>query len=82
MFDWRLLQDQMMDTMVLAVLNESDGNGSHAVTIHGGYVNDANEVVAIPLYKEALDYCCSTSTVKNEFFSFRKGTPFFMMAQM
>jgi len=77
MFDWQLLQEQMKDTMVLAVLNESDGNGSHAVTIHSGFVYDANEVVAIPLCKEALDYCCSTSTVKNEFVSFRKATLFF-----
>ncbi len=67
--------------MVLAVLNESDGNGSHAVTIHSGYVYDANEVVAVPLCKEALDYCCSTSTVKNEFVSFWKATLLFMMAQ-
>ncbi|KAI2502762.1 hypothetical protein MHU86_11666 [Fragilaria crotonensis] len=77
MFDWQLLQEQMKDTMVLAVLNESDGNGSHAVTIHSGYVYDANEVVAIPLCKEALDYCCSTSTVKNEFVSFRRQLSFY-----
>ncbi len=57
----------MKDTMVLAVLNKLDGNGSH----------DANEVVAIPLCKEALDYCCSTSTVKNEFVSFWKATIFY-----
>ena len=81
MFDWQLLQEQMKDTMVLAVLNKSNGNGSHAVTIHYGSVYDANEVVAIPLCKEALDYCCSTSTVKNEFVSFWKATLFFMMAQ-
>ena len=66
----------------MGVLNESDGNGSHAVTIHGGYVYDANEVVGIPLCKEALDYCCSVTMVKNEFVSFRKVTLFFMMAQM
>jgi hypothetical protein len=66
MINWQLLQEQMKNTMVLAVLNESNGNGSHAVTIHGGCVYDANEVVAIPLCKEALDYCCSTSTVAEE----------------
>ena len=55
MFDWQLLQEHMKDTMVLAVLNESDGNGSHAVTIHSGYVYDANEVVAIPLCKLNLN---------------------------
>jgi hypothetical protein len=77
MLDWQLLQEKMKNTIVLGVLNESDGNGSHAVTIHGGYVYDANEEVAIPLCKEALDYCCSTSTVKNKFVSFRKATLFF-----
>ena len=82
MFDWQLLQEQMKDTILLGVLNESDGNGLHALTIHGGYVYDANEVVAIPLIKEALDYSCSTPTVKNAFVSFWKVTLFFMMAQM
>lgn len=78
MLDWQeLLQERMKDTILLGVLNESDGNGSHAVTIHGGYVYDANEVVTIPLCKEALDYCCSTPTVKNAFVSFRKVTLFF-----
>lgn len=77
MFDWQLLQEQMKDTILLGVLGELDGNGSHAVTIHGGFVYDANEVVAIPLCKEALDYCCSTSTVKNEFVNFRNLTLFY-----
>ena len=59
------------------MLNESDGNGSHAVTIHGGYVYDTHEVVAIPLCKEALDYCCSTTMVKNEFVSFLQSNTLF-----
>ncbi len=50
-FDWELLQEQMKDTILLGVLNKFDGNGSHAVTIHGGYVYDANEVAVIPLCK-------------------------------
>jgi hypothetical protein len=82
MFDWKLLQEQMKETILLGVLNKSNGNGSHAVTIHGGYVYDANEVVAIPLCKEALDYCCSTTMVKNEFVSIWKVTLFFMRALM
>jgi hypothetical protein len=82
MFDWKLLQEQMKDTVLFGVLNESDGNGSQAVTIHGGYVYDANEAVVIPLCKEVLDYCCSTTMVKNEFVSFCKVTLFFMIAQM
>jgi hypothetical protein len=40
-------------------------------------VYHANEVVVIPLYKEALDYCCSTTMVKNEFVSFCIVTQFF-----
>jgi hypothetical protein len=70
----------MKDTILLRVHYKSDGNGSHAVTIHGGHMYDANEVVAIPLCKKALDYCCSTTMVKNEFVSFWKVTLFFMMA--
>jgi hypothetical protein len=71
LFDWEvLLQEQMQGTILLVVLYESNGNVSHAVAIHGGYEYNANEVVAIPLSKQSLDYCCSTSTVKNEFVSF------------
>ncbi len=79
LFNWEvLLQEQMQGTILLGVLNESVGNASHAVAIHGGYVYNANEAVAIPLCKESLDYCCSTSTVvKNEFVSFRKASLFF-----
>ena len=33
--------------IVLVVLVESDGNSSHAVCIHGGFVYDANEGTAI-----------------------------------
>jgi hypothetical protein len=41
------------------------------------HVYDANELVSIPLCKEALDYCCSTTIVrKNEFVSFQKVTLF------
>ena len=36
----------------------------------------ANEVTAIPLCKVALDYCCSTETVKNTFVSFCRVTTF------
>jgi hypothetical protein len=76
-FGWDLLLEQMKRTIALVVLTESDGNGSHAVTIHGGYIYDANETRGIPLCKEGLDYCCSTSTTKNEFVEFRKVTLFF-----
>ncbi len=65
-----LLHEQMQGTILFGVLNESNGNASHAVAIHSGYVYNANEVVAIPLCKQSLDYCCSTLTAKNEFVSF------------
>ncbi len=58
-----LLQEQIQGTILLGVLNESNGNAPHAVAIHGGYVYNANEVVAIPLCKQSLDHCCSTLTV-------------------
>jgi hypothetical protein len=51
----------------------SDGNCSHAVSIHGGFVYDANEVVALPLCQEALDYCTSTEESKSSFVQFRRG---------
>jgi hypothetical protein len=35
---WKLLQTQMKEIMMLGVLSELDGNGSHAVTIHGRHV--------------------------------------------
>ena len=76
-FDWELLREQMENTILLGVLYESDGNASHAVAIHGGYVYDANEAVALPLCQEALDYCCSTQAVQNQFVNFRKATLFF-----
>jgi hypothetical protein len=46
------------------------------VVIHGGYVYDANEVVAIPLCKQSLDYCCSTTTGKS-LLAFGKPPSFF-----
>ena len=59
--------------LLLGVLSASDGSCCHAVTIHGGYVYDANEVIALPLCEEALNYCTSTALVKSEFVRFRRG---------
>jgi hypothetical protein len=42
------------------------------VTVHGGFVYDANELVAIPLCQEALDCCTSTQTEKSSFVNFRR----------
>lgn len=53
----------METTILWGVLNKSDGNASHAVAIHGGFMFYANEVVALPLCQDALDNCCSTNAV-------------------
>ena len=50
---------------------------SHAVTVHGGFIYDANELVAIPLCQEALDYCTSTATEKSMFVNFRRISLFY-----
>ena len=57
----------------VGVLLASDGNSNHAITIHGGFVYDANERVAIPLCQEALDYCTCTPTQNSHFVEFRRG---------
>ena len=50
-FDWHdLVEDKR--TVFVGVLFSSDGNSSHAVTIHGGFIYDANEMVALPLCQE------------------------------
>ena len=71
-FDW---QKHLLDErhISVGVLLASDGNCSHAVTIHGGFVYDANEMVALPLCQEALDYCTSTAEMKSSFVRFRRG---------
>ena len=57
----------------VGVLLALDGNSNHAITIHGGFVYDANERVAIPLCQEALDYCTCTPTQNSHFVEFRRG---------
>ena len=71
-FNW---QKDLLDNhhLLVGVMFASDGNCSHAVSIHGGLVYDANEVVALPLCQEALDYCTSTAEVKSSFVNFRRG---------
>jgi hypothetical protein len=60
--------------MLLGVLHASDGSCCHAVTIHGGFIYDANETIALPLCNEAaLNNCTSTSLVKSNFVNFRRG---------
>ena len=71
-FDWKqLLTDT--DTILLGVLYASDGHCNHCVAVHSGYVYDANELMALPLNSDALDYCTSTEDRKSTFVEFRKG---------
>ena len=35
----------------------TDGVAYHAIAIYNNWVFDANEKIALPLCKEALDYC-------------------------
>jgi hypothetical protein len=49
--------------MFSGVLHASDGSCCHALTIHGGFIYDANETIALPLCNEALNYCTPTSLV-------------------
>jgi hypothetical protein len=63
--------------VVLGALMAPDGICSHAITINGsGFIFDANESIALPLGKEALDYCTFTATVKKEFVRFKRGWRF------
>ena len=45
--------------------------------MHGGFIYDANDLVAIPLCQEALDYCTSTPTEKSMFVNFRRISLFY-----
>ena len=70
-FDWRT--DLLPTDVFIGVLVASDGSCSHAVTLHGDYVFDANEPVALRLCNESLDYCTSTEKVKSTFVGFKRG---------
>ena len=71
-FDW---QKDLLDErhLLVGVLLASDGNCLHAVSIHGGFVYNANEVVALPLCQNSLDYCTYTAEGKSSFVGFRRG---------
>ena len=74
-FDWKV--DLKEDEVVLGVLQASDDSCSHAVTIHGDFIYDANETIALRLCDEALDYCTSSETVQSKFVAFKLGFRFF-----
>ena len=70
-FDWE--RDLTERDFLIGVLFASDKSCSHAVTIHGNFIYDANETVALPLCIEGLDYCSSTSNTRSEFVRFYRG---------
>jgi hypothetical protein len=75
-FDWKTMVSADLTTILLGAIWASDGSISHAIAIHGGFIYDANETLAIPLTQEALDYCSSTETVKSTFVEFWRGYTF------
>jgi hypothetical protein len=73
-FVWH--RDLPDSSILLAVLSASDGHRNHAVTIHGGFIYDANEKSAIPFNQEGMDYCVSTDLQSCRFVNFRRGFMF------
>ena len=73
-FNWESDLDDR--TIFVGVLLASDGHCNHAVTIHGKWVYDANETIALPLMRDTLDYCTSTETRKSKFRGFWRGVLF------
>ena len=57
-------------------LEAIDGGTQHAITVVGRLVFDSNCERALPLSKEALDYCCSTDTKEGAFCKVYKGYRF------
>jgi hypothetical protein len=78
-FDWKTNLNER--TLFLGVLNASNGNCSHAVTVHGGYIFNANKLIAIPLCQKALDYCTSTQTEKSSFVKLPSNSAFYYKGQ-
>jgi hypothetical protein len=72
LYDWKNhLQDS--ETILLGVLSAADGHRNHCIALHSSYIYDANELLALPLNSDALDYCTSTEDRKSSFLEFRKG---------
>ena len=70
-FDWKV--DMNKSVITVGVLILSDGNCSHAITLHDRFIYDANERVAIPLSQEGLDYCTSDGERRSKFLHFLRG---------
>ena len=52
------------------VYNASCVNCFHEVTVYGGFINNTNKLIAIPLCQEALYDCTWTQTYKSSFVNF------------
>ena len=75
-FDWKT--DLEQGQILVAVLKPIDGNISHAISIHNGFIYDANEDVAIPLCEEGLDYCTiANDGTQSKFENFWRGIVYF-----
>ena len=51
----------------------TDGVANHAIAIYNRWIFDANEEYALPLSKDALNYCVSTAEETHEFQTFTGG---------
>ena len=64
---FNLFEENLEHTIAVVVIQASDGQCSHAITVHDGLVFDGNEDFAIPLTQANLDYICSTNEQKATF---------------
>jgi len=70
-FDWAA--DIPPGAVFVGVIVSSDGNASHAIAIHGNWIFYSNEMQAIPLCKEGLDYCTCDGDILSMFIKFHRG---------
>jgi hypothetical protein len=70
---FNLLDKDLEHTIAVAVIRASDGQCSHAITVHDGLIFDGNEDFAIPLTQANLDYICSTKEQKATFIGVASG---------
>jgi len=70
---FNLLDEDLEHTIAVVVIRASDGQCSHAITVHDGLVFDSNEDFAIPLTQANLDYICSTNEQEAAFVGVASG---------
>lgn len=73
---FNLLEEDLQQSIAVVVIQASDGQCSHAITVHDGLVFDGNEDFAIPLTQANLDYICSTNEQKATFVGVASGYVF------